>query len=173
MMIIEMIVFNVIMKNNMIMIMIVMMFNNFNSLIGISKGAVSISSAAAEFTATKIESDCKVTSKFMLMMLIMMKMMMVMMKMKMIMNMMMIEMMSLILLITIMMMLMTMMLMIILCTLRCYSSSIIITIYLGMSDAHVTIIGAGKMARLLLIHLQTQGKDASCCRCLLVIRLQM
>jgi len=55
---------------------------------GISKGAVSISSAAAEFTATKIESDCKVTS---------------------------------------------------------------------MSDVHVTIIGAGKMARLLLIHLQTQG----------------
>jgi len=26
-----------------------------------------------------------------------------------------------------------------------------------MSEARVTIIGAGKMARLLLIHLQTQG----------------
>ena len=39
------------------MIMIVMMFNNHNSLIGISKGAVSISSAAAEFTATTLRSN--------------------------------------------------------------------------------------------------------------------
>jgi hypothetical protein len=167
--------------------MIVMMFNNHNSLIGISKGAVSISSAAAEFTATKIESDCKVTSKLMIIMMMMMKMIinmmkmimmmigmkMIMMKMKMIINMIMIETMSLILLITIMMMLMTVMLII-------YLIYLIITIYhnhylsiylsTGMSDAHVTIIGAGKMARLLLIHLQTQGKDASCCRCLVVIR---
>ena len=55
---------------------------------GISKGAVSISSAAAEFTATKIEPDCKVAK---------------------------------------------------------------------MEDAKIAIVGAGKMARLLLIHLQTQG----------------
>jgi hypothetical protein len=106
----------------------VMMFNNHNSLIGISKGAVSISSAAAEFTATKIESDCKVTSKLMIIMIMMMMMKMItnmmkmimmmigmkmiMMKMKMIINMIMIETMSLILLITIMMMLMTVMLII-------------------------------------------------------------
>ena len=93
----------------MILIMIVMMFNNHNSLIGISKGAVSISSAAAEFTATKIETDCKVTSKFMLMMIMMKMIMMKMMMMKMIINMMMIEMMSLILLMMMMMMMMTMM----------------------------------------------------------------
>mmetsp|Transcript_21562 Transcript_21562/g.47980 ORF Transcript_21562/g.47980 Transcript_21562/m.47980 type:complete len:601 (+) Transcript_21562:157-1959(+) len=55
---------------------------------GISKGAVSISSAAAEFTATKVQEDCGVPS---------------------------------------------------------------------MAEAKITIIGAGKMARLLLIHLQTQG----------------
>mmetsp|Transcript_21555 Transcript_21555/g.23509 ORF Transcript_21555/g.23509 Transcript_21555/m.23509 type:complete len:594 (-) Transcript_21555:83-1864(-) len=55
---------------------------------GISKGAVSISSAAAEFTALKLEEDCKLTD---------------------------------------------------------------------MKDAHIAIIGAGKMARLLLIHLETQG----------------
>jgi hypothetical protein len=107
--------------------MIVMMFNNHNSLIGISKGAVSISSAAAEFTATKIESDCKVTSKLMIIM-IMMKMMM----MKMIINMMkmimiMIEMMSLILLITIMMMLMTMMIIMLVLTLRCYSIDVVVS----------------------------------------------
>jgi len=101
-------------------IMIVMMFNNHNSLIGISKGAVSISSAAAEFTATKIESDCKVTSKLMIIM-IMMKMMM----MKMIMIM--IEMMSLILLITIMMMLMTMMIIMLVLTLRCYSIDVVVS----------------------------------------------
>lgn len=55
---------------------------------GISKGAVSISSAAAEFSATRIEEDCG--------------------------------------------------------------------IFTGMKDANIVIIGAGKMARLLLIHLQTQ-----------------
>lgn len=55
---------------------------------GISKGAVSISSAAAEFTATRISSDCRIES---------------------------------------------------------------------MADVNMAIIGAGKMARLLLIHLQTQG----------------
>lgn len=59
---------------------------------GISKGAVSISSAAAEFTATKLESDCAIST--------------------------------------------------------------------GMRDAKITIIGAGKMARLLLIHLATQGVTA-------------
>lgn len=57
---------------------------------GISRGAVSISSAAAEFTATKLESDCKVQN---------------------------------------------------------------------MHEANIAIIGAGKMARLLLVHLQTQGVD--------------
>lgn len=56
---------------------------------GISRGAVSISSAAAEFTATRLESDNGITT--------------------------------------------------------------------GMKDAKIAIIGAGKMARLLLIHLQTQG----------------
>lgn len=55
---------------------------------GISKGAVSISSAAAEFTATKIKSDNNIEK---------------------------------------------------------------------MEDANVAIIGAGKMARLLLVHLETQG----------------
>jgi glutamyl-tRNA reductase len=55
---------------------------------GISRGAVSISSAAAEFTATKVRGDCNVEK---------------------------------------------------------------------MEDANITIIGAGKMARLLLVHLQTQG----------------
>ena len=55
---------------------------------GISRGAVSISSAAAEFTATKVRGDCNVEK---------------------------------------------------------------------MEDANITIIGAGKMARLLLVHMQTQG----------------
>lgn len=55
---------------------------------GISKGAVSISSAAAEFTAFKLNNDCGIDK---------------------------------------------------------------------MEDAKITIIGAGKMARLLLVHLQTQG----------------
>lgn len=56
---------------------------------GISKGAVSISSAAAEFTAMKIEKDCGLHG--------------------------------------------------------------------GLESANVAIIGAGKMARLLLVHLETQG----------------
>lgn len=56
---------------------------------GISKGAVSISSAAAEFTAMKIADDCGILS--------------------------------------------------------------------GLESANVCIIGAGKMARLLLVHLETQG----------------
>ena len=56
---------------------------------GISKGAVSVSSAAAEFTAMKIKEDCNIER--------------------------------------------------------------------GMEGANVAIIGAGKMARLLLVHLQTQG----------------
>lgn len=55
---------------------------------GISKGAVSISSAAAEFTAMKLNEDCNLDS---------------------------------------------------------------------MEDANISIIGAGTMARLLLVHLQTQG----------------
>lgn len=56
---------------------------------GISKGAVSISSAAAEFTAMKLAGDCKIAT--------------------------------------------------------------------GMQDANIVIIGAGKMSRLLLVHLQSQG----------------
>lgn len=56
---------------------------------GISKGAVSISSAAAEFTATKLDEDCQISS--------------------------------------------------------------------GMKDAEIAIIGAGKMSRLLLVHLESQG----------------
>jgi glutamyl-tRNA reductase len=55
---------------------------------GISKGAVSISSAAAEFSAYKLENDCNIEK---------------------------------------------------------------------MGDAKITIIGAGKMARLLLVHLQTKA----------------
>ena len=55
---------------------------------GISRGAVSVSSAAAEFTATKLKQDCGVDR---------------------------------------------------------------------IEDARITILGAGKMARLLLVHLQTQG----------------
>ena len=58
---------------------------------GISKGAVSISSAAAEFTAMTIEEDCKLQN--------------------------------------------------------------------GLKDANIAIIGAGKMCRLLLVHLQTQGVE--------------
>jgi glutamyl-tRNA reductase len=56
---------------------------------GISKGAVSISSAAAEFTATRLKEDCKIST--------------------------------------------------------------------GMKDAEIAIIGAGKMSRLLLVHLESQG----------------
>lgn len=56
---------------------------------GISKGAVSISSAAAEFSALMLKETCGIDT--------------------------------------------------------------------GMEDAHIVVIGAGKMARLLLIHLQTQG----------------
>eukprot|EP00981_Chlorochromonas_danica_P014142 scaffold7413_cov177-Ochromonas_danica.AAC.8 len=58
---------------------------------GIAKGAVSISSAAAEFSAFKLVDDCQITT--------------------------------------------------------------------GMKDAKIAIIGAGKMARLLLIHLETQGVE--------------
>ena len=71
-----------------------------------------------------------------------------------------------------MMMMMMMMMLVVIVNGSSIIINNIITIYLsiGMSDALVTIIGAGKMARLLLIHLQTQGKDVLCCRCLAVIR---